>query len=282
MATAAPDSSARTVVLRAFGGRSAGGLAVLAALSFVAAISIAYVHGTFLTSSGFADHATSALDEKAVRADIADGVNEAVALSLGVGTADVEGEVGSAVKDLVRSKSFHAAFRAGAKAAHRAVFELDRNAVDLTLPGAGGIVREAVQGVSPELAAQIDPSADLTVERVDPPSWLPKLLRLADAVSLSRFLFFALAIGFGVWAFTRSTDRRRTATYFGAATAVSSLGVFGGLLLAKGVATAGVEGTVSSAAAAGIWDAFLGGLMAGLVVVAAVAAFVAIAARLSR
>ena len=258
--------------------RSAAALALLSALALVAALVAAYASTQLFDSDHFADRATAALDDSAVRSEIATRVTDDVVVNAEANLVAVRPVIESVVDGVVGGGAFQAVFRGAVRDVHRSIFKRDQDSVTLTLVDAGTVVRGALQAVQPNVAKKIPGGADLEIVQIEPPSWLPGLLRLADKIGVLQWLALALAVLAAVAALWISPDRRRTTLWFG--TTLGVLGVLGAVAL--GVIDALVASMVDPGnardAVRAIWNAFLGDLASWMYMLAGAGAVIAAAA----
>jgi hypothetical protein len=253
-------------------------LAVLAALVLLATVVVGYANDAFFDSEEFADRATAALNDDAVRAEVATRVTDDVVLHAQADLIGVRPVIESVVDGLVGGSVFQSVLRSGVRDAHRAVFDKDANTVTLTLADIGQVLRGALEALRPKIAEQIPGGVDIDVTEFEPPSWLPKLARVADQVGLLQLILFAIGVALVAASLWLSVDRRRTMVRFGVAlvicgvVAVVALGVVKAVLLAR-IDEAGTRDAID-----GVWSAFLGDLTTTLYLFAGCGAVVAAAA----
>lgn len=253
-------------------------LAILTAVLLLVATLVGYANSALFDSNEFANRASAALDDEAVRAEIATRVTDDLVINARADLIAVRPVIESVVDGLVGGKVFQSVFRSAVRDVHRAVFRQDQNTVTLTLADVGEVLRGAIQALRPQIAKEIPGKADVEITDVDPPAWVADLARAADnavAVEIVLLLLAAAMITVALWL---SPDKRRTALTFGVAivvagvVAVVALGVAKTLVLAR-IDAAGVRDAVD-----GIWNAFLGDLTRTLYLFAACGGVIAAAA----
>ena len=253
-------------------------LSILAAVLLLLAALVGYANSALFDSNEFADRASAALDDEAVRSEIATRVTDDLVINAQADLIAVRPVIESVVDGLVGGSVFQGLFSSAVRDVHRAVFEQDQNTVTLTLADIGEVLRGAVQALRPQIAKEIPGKVDVEIADVDPPAWVADLARAADNAALVEVVLLLLAVALIAVAMWVSTDRRQTAMTLGVAIvmcgviAVVALGVARTLVLAR-IDEAGVRD-----AADGIWNAFLGDLTRTLYLFAACGGIIAAAA----
>jgi hypothetical protein len=265
-------------------GRSARG--VLAAVCIVLGIvgltfgvTLAYSWRAVFNSSAFADRVAASLSDPGVAGLIADRVTAAVIAQERDLTA-FGPLISGATRQLVASEPFRAIVRRAARAAHETLMSGRAETMVLNLSDVGVILRSALAG-NPELAKKIPAKFTTMVGDLKDAPGGRMVLNIMRVARRSRVRTLALigaslvliALGLGL-----STNRRRSVFRLGLSLAVIALVLrltvrFSGEILAQFARDPSV-----GRAAAGLWGAFLGGLMTwelvlggiGLILVAAV------------
>jgi hypothetical protein len=258
--------------------RSASALALLSAALLLIAIVAGYASSQLFDSDHFADRATSVLDDSAVRSEIATRVTDDVVINADSNLVAFRPVIESVVDGVVGGGAFQSLFRSAVRDVHRSIFHRNRDSVTLTLLDAGTVIRGALQVVQPKVAKKIPGGANLEIEKIDPPPWLPGLLRLADKIGIAQWLALGLSVLLAAAALWLSPDRRRTTLRF--ATTLVVLGVLGAVALGVGeaVLARSVDAGGDRDAARAVWNAFLGDLGAWMYLLAGAGAVVAAAA----
>ena len=112
-------------------------LAILAAVLLLVATLVGYANSAFFDSNEFANRASAALDDEAVRAEIATRVTDDLVINARADLIAVRPVIESVVDGLVGGSVFQSVFRSGVRDLHRAIFQQDQNTVALTLADVG-------------------------------------------------------------------------------------------------------------------------------------------------
>jgi hypothetical protein len=253
-------------------------LAVLAALALLAGLVTGYARLALFDSDGFSDRATAALDDDAVRAEIARRVTDDLVLNASADLVAFRPVIEGVVEGIVGAGIFQNLFRTAARDVHSAFFEGNQNTATFTLADVGVVLRGALQTLAPRLSKEIGGGTDADVTPIDPPKWFTELAQAGRDLGPLAVILLVLGLVLVAIALWRSRDRRRTLLVFGIAVvgcgvvAAVALGVVRTILLAR------IDDTGIRDAARGIWDAYLGDLRDGLYVFAACGAVIAAAA----
>ncbi len=253
-------------------------LGILAALTLLGAVVAGYANNAFFNSDEFADRATAALDDEAVRAEVATRVTDDIVLNAQADLIGARPVIQSVVDGLVGAGVFQGLFRSSVRDVHRSAFEQDANTVTLTLADVGQVLRGAFEALRPQIAKQIPGSADIEVTEIEPPAWFADLAQIANQVDLLELILFVIAAGLIGAALLVSTDRRRTMVRFGVAVVICGVVAVVALGAAKTLTLAKIDETGTRDAIDGIWQAFLGDLTTTLYLFAACGAVIAAAA----
>lgn len=256
----------------------ASALAIVAALICLVAAVSGYARLALFDSDSFAERATAALDDEAVRAEIATRVTDDLVLAADADLVGVRPVIESAAEGLVSAGFFQDIFEAAARDLHRGFFRADRNSVTLTIADVGEVVRGALQALEPRIAKRIPGGADAALAPIEPPSWAATLARVGHDLAWIAIGLAALALALLAAALWISPDRRRTVLSFGLAAIVGAVALAVALGIARSLVLAQVADSGTRDALAGIWDAFLGDLADGLYLLAACGAVIAAAA----
>ena len=155
-------------------------LAMLAALLLLLALIGGYASRAFLNADQFADRAAAALDEQAVSEEIGRRATDGL-VGADPDLIAVRPVLEQVLGGVVGSGAFHAAFRAAAADAHRALFDRDENTVVFTVADIGATARGALQALDPKLAKKIPADADAGLLASEPPSFVVALTELRAA-----------------------------------------------------------------------------------------------------
>ena len=253
-------------------------LAVLAALALLLGLVTGYARLALFESDGFSDRATAALDDDAVKAEIARRVTDDLVLNANADLVAFRPVIESVVEGIVSAGIFQNLFRTAARDVHSAFFEGNQDTATFTLADVGVVLRGALQALAPRISKEIGGGTDVEVTPIDPPGWLTEMAQAGRDLGSLSVVLLVLGLVLVAIALWRSRDRRHTLLTFGIAVvacgviAAVALGVVRTVLLAR------IDDTGIRDAARGIWDAYLGDLRNGLYVLAACGAVVAAAA----
>jgi hypothetical protein len=260
---------------RAIAARS---LLVAAALVLVLALLAGYARRAFVDADQFANRAAAALEDDSVRELIGERVTDEVILTNRSDLTTARPLIQSVVAGLVGGRAFTGIVRAGVRDAHRALFEGDQGTVVLTLADVGTVLAAALEVVRPTLASDLRATERVEVLRRDIGAAATTLAGVAQRVRLLAVLLLLLAVALVLGAVALAPDRRRAIVELGAAIAASGVLLVVALAIARSLAVGRVDGADEQAAAAAVWDAFLGDLRTAAWVLAASGAVVAAAA----
>lgn len=250
---------------------------VLAALAAALALVAGYVRHAVVDSDQFANRATAALRDDAVRARIGTRVTDEV-LAREPDLIAVRPLLESVTAGVAGSGAFTDVFRSGVRDVHRALFTRDEATLTLTLRDIGVVLAGALQAARPELADELRTTTRVDLLTRDAGPVVGDAVRAADRIRLLAWLLLAVAVAAAGGALVVSRDRRATVFALGVATAVAGLVVVLAYALGRAVALGSVEGTGERDAAAAVFDAFLTDLRSAAWVLAGSGAVVAAAA----
>jgi len=253
-------------------------LAILAAVLLLLATLVGYANSALFDSNEFANRASAALEDEAVRAEIATRVTDDLVINAQADLIAVRPVIESVVDGLVGGNIFQSLFRSAVRDLHRAVFQQDQNTVTLTLADIGEVLRGALQALQPQIAKEIPGKADVEITDIDPPAWVADLARAADNAVAAELILLILAVAMVAGALWLSTDRRRTALTLGIAIVIAGVIAVVALGAAKTLVLARIDQAGVRDAADGVWDAFLGDLTKTLYLFAACGGVIAAAA----
>ena len=253
-------------------------LAVLAALALLLGLVTGYARLALFESDGFSDRATAALDDDAVKAEIARRVTDDLVLNANADLVAFRPVIESVVEGIVSAGIFQNLFRTAARDVHSAFFAGNQDTATFTLADVGVVLRGALQALAPKISKEIGGGADVDVTPIDPPGWLTEMAQAGRDLGPLSVVLLVLGLVLVAIALWRSRDRRHTLLTFGIA--VVACGVIAAVALGvvRTIVLARIDDTGIRDAARGIWDAYLGDLRNGLYVFAACGAVVAAAA----
>jgi hypothetical protein len=253
-------------------------LAALAALTLLVAVAAGYANDAFFDSDEFAERATAALGEDAVRSEIATRVTDDIVLNAHADLIGFQPLIESVVEGVVGGSAFQSAFQAGVADLHRAVFERDRDTVVLTLADLGTVLRGTFEALRPQIADQIPASSSLRVTEVSLPAWVGDLVRIGDNVFVAELALIGLSLVFLSTALLVDADRRRTMVWLGGMAMIWGALAIVGLAAARAFVLTRVDPGSARDALDGVWGAFAGDLTTTFYLFAACGAVVTAAA----
>jgi hypothetical protein len=249
----------------------ATGLVVLASVLLAAAALTGYARLALFNSEQFADRASAALEQPAVREAIGERVTDEVVLRNDADLIAARPLIASAVSGLVGGGAFRSLFRRGVLDAHRAIFTGDRDTLTLTRADVGTVVAAALEKLDPELADELDAGERVVLLKRDIGRATGDAVRTGERLRVLAWVLAVLTLVAGAGAFLISRDRRRTAAQLGIGIAAVGLAIVVAYTVARAL--------LSDDAARGVWDAYLGDLRALGWVLAVTGAIVSAAAR---
>jgi hypothetical protein len=245
-------------------------LVVLSGVLLVLAALVGYARMTVVDSGRFADRATATLRDAGVRNLAAERVTDELVLANRSDLLAARPLIISAVSGLVGGDAFGSLFHRAALDVHRAVFDRDQNTITLTLVDVGTVAGEALREVRPKLAEDLERSGRVQLVTRTVGSVAGDLARLGDRVRVLAFLLAGLTLLAAVAALVVSTDRRRTVARLGVAAIAAGVVIVVAYVVARVIVLASLHDHDERAAAAAVWDEFLGDLRSlGLVLAGA-------------
>jgi hypothetical protein len=236
-----------------------------------------YARHSVVDSAQFANRATAALEDPAVRtlisARVADGV-----LRQEPDLTAVRPLLETVASSVVASGAFTGVFRSAVRDVHRALVDGDENTLTLTLRDIGVVLAGAVQAVRPDLADDLRTAKDVRLITRDAGPLSAEAIRAADRIRLLAWLFLVLALACAGGALALSRNRRATVVALGGAVAAAGLVLVVAYSIGRSVALGSVEGTQEREAVEAVFDAFLADLRDAAWVLAGCGAVVAAAA----
>src|SRR5262245_8149449 len=214
-------------------------LAVLAALALLLGLVTGYARLALFDSDGFSDRATAALDDDAVKAEIARRVTDDLVLNANADLVAFGPVIEDVVEGIVGAGIFQNLFRTAARDVHSAFFEGNQDTATFTLADVGVVLRGALQTLAPSLSKEIGGGTDVDVTPIDPPGWFIELAQAGRDLGPLSVVLLVLGLVLVAIALWRSRDRRHTLLTFGIAVvacgviAAVALGVVRTILLAR-------------------------------------------------
>jgi hypothetical protein len=257
-------------------------LVVLASLLLLGAVLAGYARRAAFDSDRFANRATAALQDPAVRSVIGERVTDQLVLRNEADLLAARPIIASAVSGIVGSPAFRALFRRAVLDVHRAVFARDEDTVTLTLADIGTVAGAALEKLRPQLAADLERSGDVVVVKQQIGSATAEAARVADDVRVLAYVLFGLTLVAAIAALVITPDRRVTVAQLGIGAVVVGVVIVIALTVARAILLDRVDDPETRDAAGAVWSEFLGDLRkfawllagAGTVVAAAAASLI--------
>ena len=260
-------------------------LAVIGAVLVVLGTVLFYARSEIIDEQAFADNAVEALDDDELQAVVS---TEITVQLIERGSADLVAArplIEQVVSTLVDTRPFKQVFREAARQANRLLFVRNRDNVAFNVSDAVEIIRFAVKSIDPKLAAELPKrDLDLALLTLREREFARQSLVVADNVRVLGLVVPVLALLALIGAVVAAPDRRVGVLRAALALAAGGLLVAVVYLILRARILAGVVGEdeltdedVRNGVSA-ILDAFLGGLFAWALGLAAVGALVAGAA----
>ena len=229
-------------------------LVVIASVLLVGATVTGYARLALFDSQQFANRASAALAEPAVRTAIGDRVTDEVVLRNDADLIAARPLIASAVSGIVGGGAFRSLFRRAVLDAHRAIFTGDRDTLTLTLADVSTVVAAALEKLNPQLADDLDAGERVVLLKRDLGSLTADVVRTGERLQVLAWVLAALTLAAAGAALVFSPDRRRTSSQLGIGVAAAGLTIVIAYTVARALLVDG--------AAAGVWDAYLGDLRA--------------------
>ncbi|HEX5622100.1 MAG TPA: hypothetical protein VFX51_26980 [Solirubrobacteraceae bacterium] len=257
-------------------------LVVLASLLLFGAVLAGYARRAAFDSDRFANRATAALEDPAVRSVIGERVTDQLVLHNEADLLAARPIIASAVSGIVGSPAFRALFRRAVLDVHRAVFARDEDTVTLTLADVGTVAGAALEKLRPQLADELERSGNVVVVQQRVGSATAEAARVADDVRVLAYILIGLTLVATIAALVITPERRLTVAQLGLGAVVVGVVIVIVLTVARAIALDRVNDPDTRAAAGAVWNVFLGDLRkfgwllagAGAVVAAAAASLI--------
>jgi hypothetical protein len=183
-------------------------LVVLACVATVLALLVGYVRRAAVDSDQFANRATVALRDPAVRSLIADQITDQLVLKKKADLIAARPAIQSVASSIVGSDAFTGAFRAGVRDVHRALFNRDQHTLTLAVGDIGTLAAAALEVVQPSLADRVRTTRRVDLVQRDVGSVSATAARAADTVRLLAWAFLLVAVACAAGAVWLAGDRR--------------------------------------------------------------------------
>src|SRR5262245_35342699 len=253
-------------------------LIVLASACLTIALVAGYVHRAAVDSDQFANRATVALEDDAVRSLVAQKITDDVVIKRESDLLAARPLIESVTSAIVGSRAFTNLFRSAVRDVHRAVFNGDQDTVTLTVGDVGTVVAAALQQLRPALARKVGATGDAELIKANLGNVGGKATRVADDVRALAIILLVATLLAATGAIWLSRDRRRTIVGLGIGAAAGGICLVVVYGVGRSIAIDQVDGPENRAAAGAVWDAFLGDLRTAAWILAGSGAVVAAAA----
>jgi hypothetical protein len=256
-------------------------LIVLGALTAVVGIATLYVKSEVIDSGAFADRAVDAIHKPPVRDVVAQQI---VVRLIERGSPDLVSArpvLQSVVGTVIAAKQFNGVIRKVAEHGHRLLFQRGATNAAFDIGDAATVVTSALRRLAPKLAAKLPAGVDAVLLTLRKRTFASETLRAADKIRVLGLVLPAIAFVLLVLGILVGGDRRTAVMRTGVAVGIAGVLFAVALELTRVWFLAHVHGaqetTTASikAAVGGVWDAYLGDLMALILAVTAVAWLVA-------
>ncbi len=252
-------------------------LAIVAALALLGSLIGGYAWRAVFNSDQFAQRATAALDNQAVRDEAARRItNQLVARDADL--IAVRPVLESVIAGIAGSGAFQDLFQTGVADLHRAVFTRDASTVTLTLADIGATIRGALEALQPKLAKKIPPETETSLLSTDPPDALLDVVQFADDVQWVPVALLLVGLGCAFASLRLAPDRRRAGLGLGIAISLAPVLALVAMQAIRAALLTGIDDQGARDAASAIWDAYLDDLRTALLLLAGCGAVLAAAA----
>jgi hypothetical protein len=248
-----------------------------AIVALLPAVLVGYAERALFQPEQFANRAGALLQDDRARSRVAAEVTDRLVLANASDLQAARPIIESVVEGLVGGGAFQQLFRASVLDIHRAVFDHDQDTITLALADVGTVVRAALETVRPSLARKIDEDAQLTLVRRGVDERAAWLARLADRADLLAAVLGGLVLVLAAAAVALAADRRRAVQRLGVGAAAVGVVIFAVCTVARAIVLERVTDEDRDVAAA-VWDAFVGDLRTGGLLLAGAGAVLAAAA----
>ena len=219
-----------------------------------------YARAAILDSREFADRATASLENDEVRQLVSQRLVEQVIEQGSAELIQARPLLEAAVAGALDTGAFQAVFERAAQNVHKLLFERDRGSIVLDLADAGIVVISALRAIAPKVAKEVPRDVEGAFIDLSDRQFATEMLDLGAQVRFLGILLPLLAVALFVASVLVAVDRRRALVEAGVAIAIVAGAVVIGLIVAKAIVLAGIEGDESREAANAAWDSFLGDL----------------------
>ncbi|MDP2713144.1 MAG: hypothetical protein Q8O56_18180 [Solirubrobacteraceae bacterium] len=234
------------------------------AITIVGSQLLLYADRNVFDSARFADHAAVALDDGAVRQQVAQALTREI-VRADPDAIVVEPLIQAVATGVVGSTPFRALVRNGVLRTHSAVFDDEQDALVVTVADGALLVVQALRQLNPGAARSLPDDVDvalLSVSDATGGQLLTGAAQTAEAVRSAGWILLAAALAFAILAIVSSPDRRRTVRTIGFTLAGAGLALVVALQIARGLVTGQAPSEGGEAALRAVWDAYLGDFVA--------------------
>jgi hypothetical protein len=251
---------------------------VAASVVLLLALVAGYARHALVNSDQFANRATAALRDDAVKTLIGERITDQVVLKNRADLLAARPIIESVTSEIVGSTAFTSLFRKAVRDVHAALFLRDQNTLTLTVADVGTVLAAALEKLKPSLADQVARTGSVSLGSRDIGEVGGELARIADTVKVVALVLAIAGLALIAAAIWVAPDRRRAVTELGIGAVVAGVLVVVVLGIARSIAVHRLDDLDEQAAAGAIWDAFLGDLRNTAWILAASGAVVAAAA----
>jgi hypothetical protein len=216
-----------------------------------------YARSHILDADRFSDEAAGALENSDVRSAAAAELTDDLIDKAAPDLVTLKPIVEAAIAALIGTDPFEAAFRRGVRAAHRELFDRERDDAAVFLANFGVLVREGVASFNPGLARRIPSGLDGKLIDLEQGSVATDAAQIADRVRLLGILLPLLGLALLGVSIASAPDRRRAVTRAGVAVGVVGLAMVVVMHVGRSLLEGSIDDEVDRRAAGAIWDAFL-------------------------
>lgn len=259
-------------------------LAILGGVVLVVGIVAFYARTEVLDEEAFADRATSALEDDAVRDFVAQQLVVQVIERSSPDVLAARPLLEGLIRAGIDTDPFRRLFRRAAIEANRVLFERERSSVAFELADATKILRFALSELAPDLGAEIPSELDVALLELEEREFARESLAVADEVRFLGIVLPVLALLLLVAAVVVSVDRRVGVLRCAMAVSAAGAALAVTMLIVRATTVDGLYGSDATtdeeirAAASGLLEAFFGDLFLWALALAFGGAVVAAAA----
>jgi len=252
-------------------------LAVLAALALLLALVSGYAWRAVFDSDQFADRATVALGNQAVRDEAGRRITDEL-VAADPDLVAVRPVLEAVVSGIAGGGAFQDLFRAGVRDLHRTILKRDEDTVTLTLADIGTTIRGALEAFQPKLAKKIPPGIETNLLESDPPKVLVDIAQFGDDTQWLPIALLIVGLLAAIGALRVAVDPRRAGVAIGVSLALVAVLTIVGLQAGRAILLTSLDDQGLRDAAAAVWAAYMDDLRTALFLLAGCGAVIAAAA----